>query len=158
MAFNEVPKYRLLAPHFLEDECWRDAGTVIEYNGCPSEHMEPMNDAATRVMTGFLEELDNGAALKAEMQGRVARPRMKDLGDQVLEAVSERPREARQMPKYDDDVPMRPDMVSKSRRRNNRADLVVSAESPKRGPRDESKTIAIQGRHYTGDAASEAGI
>jgi hypothetical protein len=156
-ALDETPRYRMLAPMFLEDETWRDAGTIIEYNGCPNENMEPLNDTAGRRMKAYQAQLDDGAQAVAELNGRPYRGRLKDLGDQVAEAVATRPREPRALPQYRENIPIRPDLAPLAERRARSANLVVSAKTPERQRRDESTPIAIQGTNYNLDAATEAG-
>lgn len=156
---EEVPEYRLLAPAFLEDETLHDAGKIIKYWGCPNEHMEALNAPAEARLREYLEELEDGAREVARQNGRTFRGRSRDLGDQVAEAVGSRPREPSRivMPKHNDDIPVRPDMVPISRRRRADAGKVVSVKAAPKKNRPDTP-VAIQGSHYTADSASEAGL
>lgn len=155
---DDLPLYRALAPLFLEDETLHDVGTEIIYLGDPNEHMEPLNEAARERSEAYMQQLEDGARQVAQLNGRQYRGRSRDLGDQVFDAMGERPREQKViLPRGGDNVPVRPDMVPVNKRRLAGADKVVSAKPAsvkKQGP----VPIAVHGTHYDGDAATESGL
>lgn len=53
-AQTEVPRYRLLTPHFIEPD-YLKADVVIEYEGPPNEGMEPLNKAAEDRLAKYFE-------------------------------------------------------------------------------------------------------
>lgn len=155
---DDLPLYRALAPLWLEDETLHDVGTEIIYLGDPNEHMEPLNEAARERSEKYMQELEDGAREVAHANGRQYRGRLRDLGDQVFDAMGDRPKEQKViLPRGGDNVPVRPDMVPVNKRRLATADKVVSAKGPERkkqGP----VPIAVHGTHYDGDAATESGL
>lgn len=139
----EHPKYKLLAPCFLEDDTYRDVGTIITYLGTPNGHMEPLNPMAEERMTSWLTVLDEQAAIKAALDGKAFVRRAGDMGDVVAEAIANRPQERRQVPRSNGPVPVRPDMVTPAERRraqNAKAAPVLSVEAPPMPKRGEGVT------------------
>ena len=158
---EQIPQYRILDGKgaWLEDETLHEQGTIIEYLGVPNENMEPLNEAARARMNTYLIELDDGARARAADDGRHYRGRVRDLGDQVGDAVAARPKEQKMvMPKSNLDAPVRPDMVPISKRHRADAGKVVSASQPKPKGKQTPIPIAQQGTHYDLDSATEAGI
>lgn len=150
---QDTPVYQLLADHFLDDDTLHYSGEQIAYDGEPSEHMAPLNEAAQKRMRVMLDRLDAAAREKAELVGRPYRGRLTDLGDLVAQAQSdakvlqERAQQEtirRAMPVAPDPnkpTPVRPDMVPLAdRRRATLAKTTVRHTAPpnqqKRGPGD----------------------
>ena len=82
-----VPVYKLLVDHFLDDDTLHYADETIAYEGMPSEHMAPLNEAAEVRMRAMLDALDDEARRKAEMVGRPYRGRLTDLGAIIEQAT-----------------------------------------------------------------------
>jgi hypothetical protein len=79
----EAPRYRLITAHFIDDDLI-DEGEVIEYNGTPTENMEPLNEAARDRLIAYIGNLEDGK-------------RTPDLGDIVLRQMANRPREGNEL-------------------------------------------------------------
>lgn len=69
---GEVPRYRLNAMCFLEDDTLHVEGEEIEYTNDPNDQMVPLNDAAVKRMEVYLRQLQHGQRLVAEKNGRMA--------------------------------------------------------------------------------------
>ncbi len=90
------PKYRLIEPFYADDVRF-DTGTILEFDGCPNEMMEPLNDEA-------IEKMEAYQAFLAQF----GKP--KDTGDLMREAMEAAGLAARteteaKMPKFDGEVP-----------------------------------------------------
>lgn len=138
---KETPVYELLAEHFMDNDTLYPAGSQIAYEGPPSEHMAPLNEAARVRMQAMLDELDEKARQKADLVGRPYRGRMTDLGDLIAQAQSDAKilqdraqteTIKRALPTVPTGpVPVRPDMVPLAdRRRAALAKSKVRASSP----------------------------
>lgn len=82
---QDKPIYQLNADCFLDDDTIHREGEQIIYPGVPNEQMVPLNDLARERMRAYLQELDEGARLKAEMMGRRFTGRPTDWQDQVAQ-------------------------------------------------------------------------
>src|SRR5262245_4066203 len=82
----KIPAYHLLVDHFLEDSYYV-AGTQISYEGEPSEHMAPLNDAAVKRISEMNRYLDECAAEKAALMGRPVKQgdRTNDVGERIVQ-------------------------------------------------------------------------
>jgi hypothetical protein len=49
---EEAPRYMLLSSAFIDDG-YRRAGTIVECQGIPGEHMQPLNDAARQLLAAY---------------------------------------------------------------------------------------------------------
>lgn len=105
----EVPKYRLIAPIYFDDQFipeimivdGREAPTIIEYEGIPNEAMEPVNEPA-RVKWNEYQKMMDDSMIAA---GRLSRK----IEDIVAQEVAARPREPRgivELPQVRADVPV----------------------------------------------------
>jgi hypothetical protein len=52
VVVNEVPKYKCLEDTFIAPWLIK-AGKIIEYDGEPGSHLEPLNDAARKMMDAY---------------------------------------------------------------------------------------------------------
>jgi len=147
----EVPKYRLNAPYWDNSTLWPE-GTTLHFRGTPNEEMVPLNEPAEAKMRAYQETLDRGAELKALMDGKAFVKRNPDLGEFVQEAMGDRPKIAREMPRTNEKVPVRPDMVpAHQRRAQARTGDVVRGEMPEPPKRGAEPPVAILGTTYTDD-------
>lgn len=114
---TNTPRYRLLAPCYLEDDTLHEEGEEIYYLGTPNEEMEPMNDLARDRSRAYLEGLDDHARAVAASRnlpflGRSA------MMDQAFEHAH---RTAAQkgptvLPASREDVPLRGDLATPAQR------------------------------------------
>jgi hypothetical protein len=86
---QDTPVYQLLTDHFLDDDTLHYAGEQIAYDGEPSEHMAPLNDAARTRMRAMLDHLDECAREKAALVGRPYRGRLTDVADLLAQAAQD---------------------------------------------------------------------
>lgn len=108
VAVTSVPKYRLIAPIYFDDQYipetmivdGREVSTIIEYEGVPNEAMEPINEPAQVKWKAYQEMMDQSM----RDAGRLSRK----LEDIVQQEIAQRPREARhtvELPQVRPDVP-----------------------------------------------------
>lgn len=129
---QDVPVYKLLVDHFLDDDTLHYADETIAYEGMPSEHMAPLNETAKVRMRAMLDSLDDEARRTADLVGKPFRGRLNDLGEMIAMAAAVQNKNAekaqvetvrRAMPVVPDGpVPARPDMVPMAVRRQQTMD------------------------------------
>lgn len=147
----ELPKYQLNAPFWDNSTLWPE-GTIIHFRGTPNEEMVPLNPQAEEKMRAYLDVLDRGAEAKAIMDGKAFIKRNPDLGAFVQDAMADRPRVKHEMPRVNDKVPVRPDMVpAHQRRQRAMSGDVVKGELPQPPKRGMEPAVAILGTTYTDD-------
>lgn len=78
-----LPKYRLLAKFFAENDTLYDEDQDIDYLGPPNEHMLPLNEQAIQFKREQEEYLDACWAVKCRAEGKPAIPRPRELADQI---------------------------------------------------------------------------
>lgn len=141
MDSPETPIYQLLVDHFLDDDTLHYADEKIAYDGEPSEHMAPLNEAARVRMRAMLDRLDESSQRMAALVGRPHTGRLTDLADLIAQAASDQKILAeraqtdiirRAMPTVPDKpTPARPDMVPLAdRRRATLAKTTVRSTTP----------------------------
>lgn len=161
--FNgEVPRYRLNAPCYLEDDTLHVEGEEIEYINDPNDQMVPLNDSARVRMQSYLEQLREGQRLVAMKNGRQFDGLILDKGDLVAlmgkdarnEAIKVQPVSMPEDKGTIYPMPHLPDAQAQARRRGkNKASPVVSAKAPA-PPKVTSKPADVLGSRYTRDSAS----
>ncbi|MDE2469320.1 MAG: hypothetical protein KGL35_11400 [Bradyrhizobium sp.] len=136
---ENLPKYRILnSPGFYaEDDTLYPPGTEIYYTGTPTEHWQPLNEAAEKRLADHLRVLDEAHMAKLRAEGKVPYPRPRELGDQVQSEMEARPREPKIYPVAGEAVPVMGNMKRKVGRPRN----LVSATTPK--PAGKPKAVAI---------------
>lgn len=136
---ENLPKYRILnSPGFFaEDDTLYPPGTEIYYTGTPTEHWQPLNDAAKKRLDDHLKTLDDAHLARLRAEGKAPSPRPRELGDQVMAEMEARPREPRFYPAEGEKVPVMGNMKRPVGRPRN----LVSATQPK--PAGKPKPTAI---------------
>lgn len=158
-----VPLFRVLNEQgwFGPDDTLHPRGSVIAWDGGLNEHLEPLNQAAEDRMREYLDHLDRMGELKAELEGRTFIRRAGDLGEVAAEAMANRPKFERSMPRSNPDAPIRPDMQPAAAKRAALAkrakQLLGVQEPPQQRPNDQAqKVVNVLGSTYTGDAQKDA--
>jgi len=160
---NQAPRFRLLAPCYLEDDVLHMEGEEIIYLGTPNEEMEPLNDAARDASTEFINRIDDAAAVVA------AARQMPFLGRQALmeQAMEHAMSQAKQMgrmvvlPQWRGDVPERPDLATPQQRqvremRQGKKVLGTKAPETQKGKGHRTGNVPILGSGLAGNALAEA--
>ncbi len=148
----EVPKYRLNAPYWDNATLWPE-GTTITFRGEPNEEMVPLNEPAVERMLAYQAKLDRGAEAKAIMDGKAFVKRNPDMGEFMQDAMADRPRIPREIPRTNEAIPVRPDMMNPEQKRQYRArgKLVDHAELPEAPKPGSDPVVNILGTTYTDD-------
>lgn len=109
-----TPRYRLLAPCYLEDDTLHGEGEEIWYEGTPNEEMEPLNDLARERSQQYIEMLDDAARAVAAAKNRPFTGRLTDHAaiDQMIDDSRAEQRAKMVLPASRDDVPIRPDLAT----------------------------------------------
>lgn len=148
---DEQPRYRILnSPGFFaEDDTLYTPGTEIVYLGTPNEHMQPLNDAARARVKQNEDYLDRCYREKAQMRGREAGPRPRDLAEASAEDTSDAREIARQRAVYPVEGKPIPVMGNMTRRRGAPKNI-VSAKTPGSPKRQAPKPIGSMTQSNSG--------
>ena len=85
---SDTPLYRQCNPHgfFADDDTLYPEGSTFYWLDTPNEFMEPLNEAARRKMSDYLDHLDDLAKKHAEKMGRPFYGRPRELSDAIGQA------------------------------------------------------------------------
>jgi len=132
---SNTPRYRLLAPCYLEDDTLHVEGEEIWYTGCPNEEMEPLNELARVRSREYIDSLDDAARAVAAAKNRPFTGRLTDHAalDQAIDDVRAEQRAKTVLPVSREDVPIRPDLATpaqKAKRDATRQKRVLGSKPP----------------------------
>lgn len=157
---GEVPKYKLNAAVFLENDTRYEEGTVLDYMGTPNDDMVPLNDAALARMRSYLDHLTGCAREAAVKNGRAFTGLITDKAEIIALATQDARKAAKEitiaMPEdrgAPPQMPHTPEAHAKKRGRPPKANPVVSANVPAPPSRPGPQPVAILGRDHTQAAA-----
>lgn len=87
---DEVPRYKTLQGTFIEPEYVKE-GTLIEFDGEPGPHLEPLNEAAREMMNAYFKAHPEATLTPLEQLpatvGANPAPVMRVLGEAPMDEV-----------------------------------------------------------------------
>lgn len=154
---GEIPRYKLNAPCFLEDDTLHETGEIIDYIGIPNGEMVPQNEAARKRMQEWLAGLEQGAREVADLHGRPFHGLISDRGTllaQGLQDARKAPdRVVFAMPTDAADRPQMPHMESHAKRGRGRPRKVLGSTPAGKAPAPGKEPTSILGSSHTQAAA-----
>lgn len=148
---DEQPRYLILNTpgFFAEDDTLYPQGTEIVYLGTPNEHMQPLNEPARAKVKENEEFLDRCYREKAQMRGREAGPRPRDLAEASAEDSADARESARRRTVYPVEGQRIPVMGNMTRRKGP-AKNIVSSRGPGRPKRQAPTPIGTMTQSNSG--------
>lgn len=135
---SNTPRYRLLAPCFLDDTLY-DEGTEIYWTACPNEEMEPLNELARDASQKYMEMLDDAGRAVAAARNRAFTGR-RDMLDQAIDhsRIESLDHGRVALPTSREDVPIRSDLANPAQRaaaKRAKPSRVLGAKPPTKAPK-----------------------